>query len=71
MLSRYGHRAAAQRGPDAPAPGVPLSTRTGEIASPADSHVGMWPAYQGGKILVVKFGLCQLLDRLDELFASG
>jgi hypothetical protein len=31
----------------------------------------MWPAYQGGKILVVKFGLCQLLDRLDELFASG
>jgi len=39
--------------------------------SPADSHVGMWPAYQGGKILVVKFGLCQLLDRLDELFASG
>jgi len=42
-----------------------------EIASPADSHVGMWPAYQGGKILVVKFGLCQLLDRLDELFASG
>ena len=41
------------------------------IASPADSHVGMWPAYQGGKILVVKFGLCQLLDRLDELFASG
>jgi hypothetical protein len=31
----------------------------------------MWPAYLGGKILVVKFGLCQLLDRLDELFASG
>ena len=41
-----------------------------EIASPADSHVGMWPAYQGGKILLVKFGLCQLLDRLDELLAS-
>jgi hypothetical protein len=31
----------------------------------------MWSAYQGGKILVVKFGLCQLLDRLDELLASG
>jgi hypothetical protein len=31
----------------------------------------MWSAYQGGKILVVKFGLCRLLDRLDELFASG
>ena len=30
----------------------------------------MWPAYQGGKILLVKFGLCQLLDRLDELLAS-
>jgi hypothetical protein len=42
-----------------------------EIASPAESHVSMWPAYQGGKILVVKFALCQLLDRLDELFASG
>jgi hypothetical protein len=28
-------------------------------------------AYQGGTILVVKFGLCQLLDRLDELLASG
>jgi hypothetical protein len=34
-----------------------------EIASPADSRTGMWSAYQGGKILVVKFGLCQLLDR--------
>jgi hypothetical protein len=42
-----------------------------EIASPADSHTGMWSADQGGKILVVKFGLCQLLDRLDELLASG
>jgi hypothetical protein len=42
-----------------------------EIASPADSRTGMWSAYQGGKILVVKFGLCQLLDRLDELLASG
>ena len=41
-----------------------------EIASLADSGAGMWPAYQGGKILVVKFGLCQLLDRLDELLAS-
>ena len=41
-----------------------------KIASPADSHTGMWPAYQGGKILVVKFGLCQLLDSLDELVAS-
>ena len=41
-----------------------------EIASPADSRTGMWPAYQGGKILVVKFGLRQLLDRLDELLAS-
>ena len=40
-------------------------------ASPADSHVGMWPAYQGGKILVVKFGPCQLPGRLDELLASG
>ena len=38
-----------------------------EIASPADSHVGMWPAYQGGKILAVKFGLRALLGRLDEL----
>ena len=38
-----------------------------EIASPADSHTGMWSAYQGGKILVVKFGLRQLLGRLDEL----
>jgi hypothetical protein len=27
----------------------------------------MWPAYQGGKILAVKFGLRALLDRLDEL----
>jgi hypothetical protein len=44
-----------------------------EIASPADSHVGMWACGRltGGKILVVKFGLCQLLDRLDELLASG
>jgi hypothetical protein len=30
----------------------------------------MWPAYQGGKILLVKFGLCQLPGRLDELLAS-
>ena len=42
-----------------------------EIASPADSHVGMWPAYQGGKILVVKFGLRELPGRLDELLASA
>ena len=42
-----------------------------EVASPADSHTGMWPAYQGGKILVIKFGLRQLLGRLDELLASG
>jgi hypothetical protein len=42
-----------------------------EIASPADSGTGMWSADQGGKILVVKFGLCQLPDRLDELLASG
>ena len=41
-----------------------------EIASPADSGTGMWSAYQGGKILVVKFGLRQPLDRLDELLAS-
>jgi hypothetical protein len=27
----------------------------------------MWSAYQGGKILAVKFGLRALLDRLDEL----
>jgi hypothetical protein len=27
----------------------------------------MWPAYQGGNILAVKFGLRALLDRLDEL----
>ena len=42
-----------------------------EIASPVGSRTGMWPAYQGGTILVVKFGLCKLLDRLDELLASG
>ena len=42
-----------------------------EIAGPAGSRTGMWSAYQGGTILVVKFGLCQLLDRLDELLASG
>ena len=41
-----------------------------EIASLADSGAGMWPAYQGGKILVVKFGLWQLLDRLGEPLAS-
>jgi hypothetical protein len=41
-----------------------------EIAS-AGSRTGMWPAYQGGTILVVQFGLCQLLDGLDELLASG
>jgi len=41
-----------------------------EIASPADSRTGMWLAYQGGTILV-KFGLCQLPGRLDELLASG
>ena len=37
----------------------------------ARSHTGMSPAYAGGKILVVRFGLRQLLDRLDELLASG
>ncbi len=42
-----------------------------EITSPADSCTGMWSAYQRGKILVVKFGLRQLLDHLDELLASG
>ena len=42
-----------------------------EIASPAGSRTGRWPAYQGGTILVVKFGLCQLPGRLDELLASG
>jgi hypothetical protein len=42
-----------------------------EIASPAGSRTGMWSADRGGAILVVKFGLCQLLDRLDELLASG
>jgi hypothetical protein len=31
----------------------------------------MWPAYQGGKILVVNSGPRELLDRLDELLASG
>ena len=30
----------------------------------------MWSAYQGGTILVVRFGLCQLPGRLDELLAS-
>jgi hypothetical protein len=52
------------------APGVPAEHPDIEIASPADSHTGMWSAYQGGKILLVKFGLCQPLDRLDELLAS-
>ena len=42
-----------------------------EIVSPAGSHVGMWPAYRGGTILVVKFGLCQLPGHRDELLASG
>jgi hypothetical protein len=42
-----------------------------EIASPAGARTGMWSACQGGTILVVRFGLCQLLDRLDELLASG
>lgn len=41
-----------------------------EIASPAGSRTGRWPAYQGDKTLVVKFGVRQLLDRLDELLAS-
>jgi len=41
-----------------------------KIASPAGSRTGMGSAYQGGKILVVKFGLCQLLDHLDEVLAS-
>jgi hypothetical protein len=31
----------------------------------------MWSAYQGSTTLVVKFGLCQLLDHLAELLASG
>jgi hypothetical protein len=31
----------------------------------------VWPAYQGGTILVVRFGLCQLPGRRDELLASG
>ena len=31
----------------------------------------MWPAYKGGKILVVKVGLRQLPGRLGELLASG
>ena len=42
-----------------------------EIASPAGSGTGVWPAYQGGTILVVRFGLCQLPGRRDELLASG
>ena len=37
----------------------------------ARSDTGMWSAYPGGKILVVKVGLRQLLGRLDELLASG
>ena len=41
-----------------------------DIASPAGSRTDMWPAYQGGTILVVTFGLRKLLDRLDELLAS-
>jgi hypothetical protein len=31
----------------------------------------MWSAYQGGKILAVKFGLRALLDRLDELLPDS
>jgi hypothetical protein len=42
-----------------------------EIAGPAGSRTGMWSAYQGGTILVVTFGLRQLLDCLDELLAPG
>ena len=42
-----------------------------EIASPAGSRTGMWSADRGGTILVVKFGLCQLPGRRDELLASG
>jgi hypothetical protein len=41
-----------------------------EIASPADSRTGLWPAYWGGKILVVKSSLRPLLGRLAELLAS-
>ena len=41
-----------------------------EIAGPAGSRTGRWPAYRGGKTLVVKFGLRQLPGRLDELLAS-
>ena len=41
-----------------------------EIASPAGSRTGRWPAYRGGKTLVVKFGMRQLPGRLDELLAS-
>ena len=52
------------------APGVPAEHPDIEIASPPTRTRGMWSAYQGGKILLVKFGLCQLLDRLDELLAS-
>ena len=41
-----------------------------EIASPAGSRTGRWPAYRGGKALVVRSGLRQLPGRLDELPAS-
>jgi hypothetical protein len=42
-----------------------------EIASHAGSHTDMWPAYRGGTILVVTFGLRQLPGHRDELLASG
>jgi hypothetical protein len=48
------------------APGVPAEHPDIEIASPADSRTGMWPAYQDGRILVVKFGLRQLSTALTS-----
>jgi hypothetical protein len=41
-----------------------------EIASPGRLAHGQVAGYQGGKTLVVKFGLRQLPGRLDELLAS-
>jgi hypothetical protein len=46
-------------------------TACADAVNTAHSHTGMWSAYPGGKILVLKFGLRQLLDRLDELLASS
>ncbi len=67
IVGRYGHRAAAQRGPGARLQAFRAEHPDIETARPAGSHTGMWSAYQGGKILAVKFGLRALLDRLDEL----